>query len=169
MNGEGQLTSVYRSADANAEQDATAIRNLLMRAGLDARLCDDSVPGVLTGTYEVRVPPGQAAEAESLIATVDQEDPGRADPSSDFDMVTIAELQGATGEMEAMGIKSILDANGIGVVIAGTSTLPNLSFPVMVARADVERAEAVLAEARAAGPAAAIEAQREAEDTGPLA
>jgi hypothetical protein len=86
------------------------------------------------------------------------------DPSHDLDMVTIAELQGATGEMEAMGIQSILDANGISAVLVGSSTLPNLNFAVQVAHEDLGRAHAVLAEARAAGPAAAAEASQESEE-----
>jgi hypothetical protein len=64
--------------------------------------------------------------------------------------------------MEAMSIQSILDANGISAVLVGASTLPNLSFGIQVAKDDVERAQAALAEARAAGPAAAAEASQEA-------
>jgi len=98
-----------------------------------------------------------------LVAQVDQDDPGRVDPSHELDMVTIAEVQGLTGEMEAMGIQSILDANGISAVLVGSSTLPNLSFAVQVPQADLERAQAALAEAQAAGPAAAAEGARESE------
>jgi hypothetical protein len=158
------LVTVYRSADMNAEQDATAVRNLLIRNGIDALLADENAPGVVEGTWEVRVPQEQVSQAEALIAQVDQDDPGGVDPSHDLDLVTIAELQGATGEMEAMGIQSILDANGISAVLVGASTLPNLSFAVQVARDDVDRAQAALAEARAAGPAAAAEAAQETEN-----
>jgi hypothetical protein len=157
------LVTVYRSADMNAEQDATAVRNLLIRNGLAAELLDDRSPGVVEGTWEVRVPQSELAQAEELIAQIDQDDPGTVDPSHDFDMVTIAEAQGATGEMEALSIQSILDANGITAVLVGATTLPMLSFAVRVARADVERAQAALAEARAAGPAAAAEAARDTE------
>ena len=65
--------------------------------------------------------------------------------------------------MEALGIQSILDANGISALIQGSSTLPNLSFTVQVAREDFERAQTALSEARAAGPAAAAEAALESE------
>jgi hypothetical protein len=50
-------------------------------------------------------------------------------------------------------------------VLVGSSTLPNLSFSVQVSKDDVERAQAALAEARAAGPAAAAEAAQEANET----
>jgi hypothetical protein len=147
----------------NAEQDATAVRNLLMRNGLDAYLCDDTTPGVVKGSFEVRVPPAQVQQAESVISSVDQDDPGRADPSSELDMVALRQTTGGTGEMEALAIKSILDANGISSVMVGASSLPNLSFVVQVAKIDLEAAEAAIAEAEAAGPAAAIEAERESE------
>lgn len=154
------LVTVYRSADMNAEQDASAVRNLLLKNELDATLVDDSYPGVVSGSWEVRVPAPQVDQAEALIAVVDQDDPGRVDPTHDLDMVTISETQGATGELEALSIQSILDANGISASIVGASTLPNLSFQVQVPRNDVERAQGAIAEARAAGPAAAEEESR---------
>jgi hypothetical protein len=160
------LVTVYRSADMNAEQDATAVRNVLIKNGIDAQLADENVPGVVEGTWEVRVPREQVAQAEALVAQLDQDDPGGVDPSHELDMVTIAEFQGATGQMEALAIQSILDANGISAVLVGASTLPNLSFAVTVARDDVDRAHAALAEARAAGPAAAAEAAQECENPG---
>jgi|SRR4051794_39362834 len=92
---------------------------------------------------------------------------GQVDPSPELDVVTIMELQGATGEVEAMGIKSILDASDIPNVMVGTSTLPNLSFLIQVPGTDVERARATIAEAQAAGPAAAVEAERESELANP--
>jgi hypothetical protein len=82
--------------------------------------------------------------------------------------VPIASMMGATGEIEAMGIKSVLDAAGIPNVLIGDSTLPNLEFHVRVARADVEQAKAVLAEAQAAGPAAAEQGSSES-SAGPQA
>jgi hypothetical protein len=158
MSMETDLVTVYRSADMNAESDATAVRNLLIKNGLEAEVFGDNTRGVVEGTWEVRVRSANVQQAEALIAQVDEEDPGSVDPSSELDLVTIAELQGTTGEMEAIGIQSILDANGISAVLVGASTLPNLSFAVQVAREDVDRAQAALAEAQSAGPAAAAEA-----------
>jgi phosphomannomutase len=108
----------------------------------------------------------EAAQAEALVAQFNEDEAGSVDPSHDLDMVTIAEVQGTTGEMEAMAIQSILDANGISAVLVGSSTLPVLSFTVQVPKADVERAQAALAEARAAGPAAAAEGALESEKSG---
>jgi hypothetical protein len=162
-----ETVTVYRSADSNAEQDATAVYNLLVKSGLNPELVDSDTPGVLVGSWEVRVPPDQSAAAESLVRTLNQDDPAQADPSHDLDMVTLRETQGATGELEAMSIRSILEANGIPCLLVGASTLPNLAFTIEVSNADLARAETVLAEAQAAGPAAAAEAERESEETDP--
>src|SRR4051794_24637739 len=119
MVNQGDLVTVYRSADSNAEEDASAVQDVLARNELHPVLLDDSVPGVVSGSWEVRVPSQEVNTAEQLIATLDQDDPGKPDPSADLDSVTIAELQGTTGEIEAMGIKSILDASGIPSVLIG--------------------------------------------------
>ena len=159
----GELTTVYRSADRNAETDATAIKNLLMKGGLNPVLLDDTTPGVVAGTWEVRVPGEEVQIAEQIIAETNQEDPGAADPSRELDLVSVATTDGAISEIEALSIQGILDANGINCVVVGTSQLPNLGFEVRVAREDLDRARRVMEEAQAAGPAAASEAQREAE------
>ena len=153
------LTTVYRSADANAETDASAVKNLLIKAGLNPVLLDDTVPGVVSGTWEVRVPPEEVTYAEETIAQVDQDDPGAADPSPELDLVTAAASEGALSEMEAVSIKTILDSNGINAVIVGASSLPNLGYEVRVAEVDRERARRAIAEAQAAGPAGAAEAE----------
>src|SRR3954451_4363569 len=88
---------------------------------------------------------------------------GEVDPSPELDVVTIMELQGVSGEVEALSLKSILDASNIPSVLVGTSTLPNLSFQIQVPATEVDRARAAIAEAQAAGPAAAVEAEREGE------
>jgi hypothetical protein len=158
---------VYRSADMNADQDAQAVRNFLVSNGLDAQLVDDNTPGVESGTFAVQVPEEQAPQAQSLVAEAAKNEMSASDPSHDLDMVVFRETMGATGEIEALGIKAILDANGIANIMVGNSTLPNLSFFIRVPRTDVERAEQILAEAQAAGPAAAVEAERESEGTVP--
>lgn len=163
------LITVYRSADMNARDDASAVREKLAAQGVHAEIAGDMVPGVVDGAWEVRVPADEAALAESIVATMNQDDPGSAgvDPSHELDTVPLIETQGTTGEMEAMAIQSILDANGIPAVLVGSSSLPSLSFVVSVAKADVERAQAALAEARAAGPAAAVEAEQQSEQQQP--
>src|SRR5579871_4921257 len=87
------------------------------------------------------------------------------DASHDLDMVTLFSSAAIDGEIEAMGIHSILQSNGIASVMVGPSTIPVLSFQVQVPREDVDAAERILAEARAAGPAAADEAEAASEET----
>jgi hypothetical protein len=158
------MITVYRSADTNAEEYAQAVRNVLVRNGIDAHLADDNTPGVHSGSFAVQVPEEQAEQAQSLVAEVARMgDVGDSDSSHDLDMVVLRRTMGATGEMEALAIKGLLDANGIPNFVVGNSTLPNLSFFVRVPKAEFERAEAVIAEAQAAGPAAAMEAELESE------
>jgi hypothetical protein len=151
----------------NAEQDAQAVRNFLVRNNIDAQLVDDNSPGIPSGSFAVQVPEEQAAEAKSLVVAAEKTELSGSDLSHDLDMVVLRQTMGATGQMEALAIKGILDANGISNIVVGTSTLPNLSFFVRVPQADLERAEAIIAEAQAAGPAAAVEAERESEGTVP--
>lgn len=168
--------TIFRSTDENAEDDAWGVAELLCAQGFHAVAVDDKTPGVVQGTWEVRVPTAEASEAEAAAENISFEDfdedafeeegEGR-DPSHDMDMVTVARTDGTTGEMEATGIQSILDASGINALIVGDSVLPNLGFEVRVAREDRAKAEAVIAEAQAAGPAAAMEAEAETETEKP--
>lgn len=164
---EADLVTVYRSGDNDAETDATEVHELLLQSGLNPVLLNDSEPGVISGSWEVRVPHAEVVSAEDLINFEEVEELDSPDPSAELDSVTIADLQGTTGEIEAMGIKSILDASGIPNFISGASTLPSLSFLVKVPASDVEAAKKALAEAAAAGPAAAVEAERESEGMAP--
>ena len=165
MTDETELITVYRSADSNAGEDAKAIQDLLLKGGFDARLLGDDSPGVVEGAYEVRVPQAEGEAAEALIgerATAD--DPiVPVDPSHYLDLVTVAMTDGTTGEMEAMSIKSVLDANQIDSVIVGNSTLPTMGFEVRVAEEEKRDAEAAIAEAKSAGAEAALEAEQAGE------
>jgi hypothetical protein len=163
MNGEADLVTVYRSADQDASQDAARVQAHLTDRGLNPVTFDARALGVVQGSYEVRVPSNEVAEAEQLLASFNADRTPPADPSRELDTVPIVSMMGATGEMEAMGVKSVLDAAGIPAVLIGDSTLPNLEFHVRVAGSDVERAQAVLAEARAAGPEAAAEGAAQTE------
>ena len=87
------------------------------------------------------------------------------DPSHDLDVVTLFSSSNHDAEMEAMAIHSILQANGIPSMLVGASTIPVLEFQVQVPKADLEAAKRVLEEARAAGPAAAAEAEAASEET----
>jgi hypothetical protein len=169
MPEEADLITVYRSADSNADEDSATILELLLKGGFNARVFGDDAPGVVSGTYEVRVPHAEAEAAEDLIgerATEDDPKPVDAEPadlSHDLDLVTVATTDGTTGELEAMAIKSVLDASGIESVIVGTQTLPTTGFEVRVAEEEQGRAEEVIAQARAAGPEAALEAEQAGE------
>ena len=66
--------------------------------------------------------------AEELLTSYDPDSPLQADPSPELDMVALTERMGATGEMEVIAIKSVLDDAGIPSVIIGDSALPNFSF-----------------------------------------
>lgn len=84
-------------------------------------------------------------------------------PSSDLDLVTVFEADGITAEMESMEVKAILEANGIPAVTVGASVIPSLPYEVRVPREHAEQALTLIAEAQAAGPAAAEEAERAGE------
>jgi len=163
MTDESGYTTVYRSADTDAEMDASSVLNRLLNAGLNAEMVGDDAAGVVAGTYEVRVPASDAAHAEELIAQAPVEMPDVLDPSHEMDMVTVATMDGTTGEFEAMAVEGVLDASGIPNMVVGSTALPVLGFEVKVASEDVERAESAIAEAIAAGPEAALEGSQASE------
>ena len=163
MSDHVDLVTVYRSGDSDSDDDAVAVSRYLIANGLTPYLFNDDQPGVVKGSAEVRVTASQVAQAEALLLDFDADAPLNADPSHDLDLVTIFSGMGATAEMEAMGIKGVLEANDIMCVLIGDSALPNLEFQVQVPQADLQRAREVLREAEAAGPAAAAEAERESE------
>ncbi len=88
------------------------------------------------------------------------------DPSHELDMVPLFSDSGALAEMEAVGIQGILEANDIPSTMFGSSTLPVTEFSVNVPKDRFDEAQRVLEEARAAGPAAAEEGERESEALG---
>jgi hypothetical protein len=96
---------------------------------------------------------------------MDQEriDRHELDASASMDLVEIFRGMGATAELEALSIHSVLEAGGIGSVIIGASELPNLSFIVRVPQKDAEAAAELLKAARDGGPEAAEEAHRTGE------
>jgi len=85
------------------------------------------------------------------------------DNSPDLNMVAVFRSDNFDGEMEAMAVHSLLQANGIESVVAGPSVLPVVEFQVQVAQADQAAAAKIIADAEAAGPEAAAEAEAESE------
>jgi len=151
--------------DADAKEDAESIVELLTDIGIRAVLLDDEAPGVPEGVFEVQVPAQDAARAEKLIdESALPEDSEEVDDSPELDLETIFHADSTpTAEMEALSIKSFLDANGIAAVVIGDSVLPNLAFEVRVARDQADRARQLVAEAQRSGASAAAEAELESE------
>jgi hypothetical protein len=85
------------------------------------------------------------------IATMTQPDSGLVPLTQDG-------LELELDEMESLNLKTLLEANGIPVVMSGASQMPNLPYELLVPVEQLERALAVIREAQAAGPAAAEEA-----------
>jgi hypothetical protein len=86
------------------------------------------------------------------------------DPSSDLDMVTLYDAPIVDAEMEADMIQGVLESNGVPCILVRNSILPSLGFEVKVPRDRVEEAGRLIAEAKAAGPEAAAEAERASEE-----
>ena len=80
------------------------------------------------------------------------------------DLVTVFRLSaGSTDEMEVETVRGLLESAGIETVLVGDQPLPNLAEEIRVASDDAERAQQLIAEALAAGPAGADEAEAESE------
>jgi hypothetical protein len=92
--------------------------------------------------------------------------PQPEDPSHEMDMVAVFSETGAMAEMEALSIRGILEASGIPFTVFGNSTLPVTEFSVKVPASRLAEAQAVIADAKAAGPAGAEEAERQGESAG---
>jgi hypothetical protein len=75
------------------------------------------------------------------------------------EMVAVFSSSNHDAEMEAGTIKGLLDASGVPAMLIGPHVLPNLEFQVQVSSELAEKALALITEARAAGPAAAAEAE----------
>jgi hypothetical protein len=105
----------------------------------------------------MRYPQGMPSSED---ATEDALEP---DPSHDLDMVPVFSESGAMAEMEAVGIQGVLEANDIPFTVSGNSTLPVTEFSVSVPESRLEDARQALADAEAAGPAAAEQGELESE------
>ena len=85
-------------------------------------------------------------------------------PSNEPGLVTDFRLAGGgIDEMEVITVQQLLESNGIDTVLVGDSPLPNLAEEIRVAEEDAERAQQLIADALAAGPAGAAEAEAESE------
>lgn len=152
--------TVYRSADTDAQEQARDVYELLKEEGLSPQIVGPDYPGVPIGTWEVRVPPDQVSRAEAILAAeLDEEGHVKTRHDEDLELVPVFVGEGAEGEMQALAVRSVLDANNIPSVLVGTSVLPNLPFEVRVPKRFLQAARSVLQEARDLGPSGASEAE----------
>lgn len=84
------------------------------------------------------------------------------DLSHDLDLVNLDDSQTVDAEIEVDVIRSLLESNGVPVVVL-TTPYPPLGYLLQVPRARLEEARQIVAEARSAGPQAAEEAEAESE------
>ena len=85
------------------------------------------------------------------------------DAFEDLDLVTVFRSNSATAQMEAQFIHGVLDAGDVPNVFMGDTRQPELPFLVRVPKSRLEEAERLIADAQAAGPQAAEEAERASE------
>ena len=85
------------------------------------------------------------------------------DVSHDLDMVPVFSSTGVDAEVEGDLICGVLANTGIPAVQSG-SLFPNLGISVCVPRESLKEAQRLIAEAQAAGPEAAAEAERASEE-----
>lgn len=82
--------------------------------------------------------------------------------NSDVNLVPLTEggLELELSEMESLSVKTLLEANGIQVVLQGASQMPNLPYELLVPANQLEEAIRVVREALAAGSEAAETAEQ---------
>lgn len=164
MSASADLVTVYRSMDASAKEDCETLVDMLRDEGISAVMVDDDSPGVIEGTYEVRVPARDAAKAEKLIAENPLPDEvEEVDDSSELNLETVfhAEGSGSLAEMQAMNVKNLLESNGLSAVLVGDSVLPNFPFEIRVAREQADLARRLIADAEESGPIEPDEVERQ--------
>ena len=83
---------------------------------------------------------------------------------NDLDLVPLFEEEEDLSEMEADTLKSLLEANGINVVIIGAEMLPSLPYEVRVPLNQRARAREIIADALDAGEQAAEEGEAASEN-----
>jgi hypothetical protein len=153
MPDQAKLVTVFRSADHSAEDEAIEIHDRLAEAGIEAVVLGDDAPGVIEGTWEVRVPAADVPRAEEIVKLPipepeDESDVDEEGQSHDLDFVAIYSGQGPEAEMEATQIRSVLDASGIPCVVIGSQQIPSLPFEVRVPKSRLQDARALLEEAQ---------------------
>ena len=130
----------------------------LNQAGIRAIVLGDDAPGVVEGTWEVRVPE-QDEDRATAIVEAPRPEPENEDEvadqglSHDLDFVPVFRGQGAEAEMEAISIRSLLESGDIPCVVIGSAQIPSLPFEVRVPKSRLEEANGLLESARQSGSA----------------
>jgi hypothetical protein len=93
----------------------------------------------------------------------DGQDESSVDTSPELDMVPLFRSSTVDAGIEADIIRGILDSHGIPSLKSRAMGIPSLGFEVLVHRENLREANRLIEEAREAGPAAALEAQKDAE------
>jgi hypothetical protein len=105
-----------------------------------------------------------AQDPEEQEPQNESQDQNSVDLSHDFDVATLYSSQGVDAEMEADMIRGVLESNGIPSIVVRAMGYPALGFEVKVPQSRFEDAERIVAEAKAAGPEAASEAEAASEE-----
>jgi|KBSSwiStaDraftv2_1062776.scaffolds.fasta_scaffold4806666_1 hypothetical protein len=95
---------------------------------------------------------------------IEGQDDSTVDPSHELDMVSLFSSQGVDAEMEADMMKGVLESNGIPSFVMRATGVPAFGFELLVPRASFDEAQRLIAEAQAAGPEAAAEAEAASEE-----
>ncbi|HUB80422.1 MAG TPA: DUF2007 domain-containing protein [Bryobacteraceae bacterium] len=98
-----------------------------------------------------------------MAQDADCDESNSVDTSPDLDMVTLYRSSTTGSEIEADIIRGILDSHGVPCLLTRAMGYPPLGFEIQVQRRNLWEAERLIEEALAAGPAAAIDAERASE------
>src|SRR5690242_19726820 len=94
----------------------------------------------------------------------EQLDESSIDPSHDLDLVPLFSSATIDAEIEIEVIRGLLEANGIPSVVRNPVGTPPLGYQLDVPSSRLEEARRLIAEAEAAGPEAAAEAEAASEE-----
>lgn len=84
-------------------------------------------------------------------------DPQAPAPEDRLVPVTEGGLELELSEMECLSVKTLLEANGIQVVVQGASQMPNLPYEILVPANQLEEAVRIIRDAEQSGQAAVEE------------
>ncbi len=68
--------------------------------------------------------------------------------------VTDGGLELELSEMECLSVRTLLEANGIQVVVQGASQMPNLPYEILVPANQLDEAVRIITDAQSSGPEA---------------